>query len=158
MCIVAALNTERAAPARFLSFPRITQTPTAAAAAAVDHAGFAVVRHDFSGSGGSGGGGGGGSSSSSSSSSGGGGGGGNGGRLNGGVHKSTPVITIGGGSSGGGSAGSSSSSSKTGLSRADAARVARALEAAARRHGGDTIHTLFTSNGSPYQNIQGRIM
>lgn len=23
---------------------------------------------------------------------------------------------------------------------------------------GDTIHTLYTSNGSPYQNFQGRIM
>jgi hypothetical protein len=30
----------------------------------------------------------------------------------------------------------------------------------AKRQGlpGDTIHTLYTSNGSPYQNFQGRIM
>jgi hypothetical protein len=52
----------------------------------------------------------------------------------------------------------SSSSSKTGLTRADAARVAKALADAAAKHAGDTIHTLMTSNGSPYQNIQGRIM
>jgi hypothetical protein len=51
-----------------------------------------------------------------------------------------------------------SNSNKTGLTPADAARIAEALKSAARRHKGDTIHTLFTSNGSPYQNIQGRIM
>jgi hypothetical protein len=51
-----------------------------------------------------------------------------------------------------------SSSNKTGLTRDDMRRVSAALEKAGRRHKGDTIHTLFTSNGSPYQNIQGRIM
>lgn len=92
------------------------------------------MRHDFSGSGAGG---------------------------DGGAPHATPVITIGGASpAAGGPARTSrySNSNKTGLTRDDMKRISGALDAAARAHKGDTIHTLFTSNGSPYQNIQGRIM
>jgi hypothetical protein len=107
-----------------------------------------VVRHDFSSSGGG------------PSSSGGGGGGGGGAPP----ISSSGGAPVGGGGASGGSGGriirtsQYSNSNKTGLTRAGKLRVSAAMAKAARRHPGDTIHTLMTSNGSPYQNIQGRIM
>ena len=37
-------------------------------------------------------------------------------------------------------------------------RVPPAVDKHMRSLAGDTVHVLYTSNGSPYQNIQGRIM
>lgn len=51
-----------------------------------------------------------------------------------------------------------STSSATGLSRADAERISQVLKARAAQLPGDSIHAIMTGNGSPYQNIQSRIM
>ena len=51
-----------------------------------------------------------------------------------------------------------SNSNKTGLTTDDIQRISKALDEAAKKHPGDTIHALMTGNGSPYQNIQGRVM
>uniref|UniRef100_A0A383WBI5 Hydroxyproline O-arabinosyltransferase-like domain-containing protein n=1 Tax=Tetradesmus obliquus TaxID=3088 RepID=A0A383WBI5_TETOB len=51
-----------------------------------------------------------------------------------------------------------SRSSTTGLTEADKQRISAALKKRAAELPGDSIHALMTGNGSPYQNIQGRIM
>jgi hypothetical protein len=51
-----------------------------------------------------------------------------------------------------------SRSSQTGLTEADKQRISAALQKRAAELPGDSIHALMTGNGSPYQNIQGRIM
>ncbi|GBF92072.1 hypothetical protein Rsub_04419 [Raphidocelis subcapitata] len=120
-----------------------------------------IVRHDFSGGASSGGASGGASSGAASSGGGSSGGSGAASSSGGGGGASSSGAAAGGGGGGGGGVVRTShysNSNRTGLARADAARIGEALKAAARRHKGDTIHTLFTSNGSPYQNIQGRIM
>jgi hypothetical protein len=51
-----------------------------------------------------------------------------------------------------------SRSSETGLTEADKQRISAALKKRAAELPGDSVHALMTGNGSPYQNIQGRIM
>jgi hypothetical protein len=51
-----------------------------------------------------------------------------------------------------------SNSNTTGLTAADIQRISTALDEASKKHPGDSIHALMTGNGSPYQNIQGRVM
>ncbi|KAF8072854.1 HPAT1 [Scenedesmus sp. PABB004] len=51
-----------------------------------------------------------------------------------------------------------SASNATGLTPADAARISAALTKRAAELPGDSVHALMTGNGSPYQNIQARIM
>jgi hypothetical protein len=51
-----------------------------------------------------------------------------------------------------------STSSATGLTAADAQRISKVLKQRASELPGDSIHALLTGNGSPYQNIQSRIM
>jgi len=48
--------------------------------------------------------------------------------------------------------------SETGLTADDARRISTALKKRAGELPGHSIHALMTGNGSPYQNIQGRIM
>jgi hypothetical protein len=51
-----------------------------------------------------------------------------------------------------------STSSVTGVTKAEAARITAALKKRAAALPGNSIHCLMTGNGSPYQNIQARIM
>lgn len=51
-----------------------------------------------------------------------------------------------------------STSSATGLTKADAERISNVLKKRAAQLPGNSIHVLLTGNGSPYQNIQSRIM
>jgi hypothetical protein len=51
-----------------------------------------------------------------------------------------------------------SSNSETRLTADDARRISAVLKKRAEQLPGDSIHALMTGNGSPYQNIQGRIM
>jgi hypothetical protein len=51
-----------------------------------------------------------------------------------------------------------SNNNNTKLTPEEVKEMSRSLDEAAKKHPGDTIHALMTGNGSPYQNIQGRIM
>ena len=51
-----------------------------------------------------------------------------------------------------------STSSVTGLTKADTERITAAVRLRAASLPGNSIHALMTGNGSPYQNIQARIM
>lgn len=51
-----------------------------------------------------------------------------------------------------------STSSVTGVTKAEAASITAALKKRAGALPGNSIHCLMTGNGSPYQNIQARIM
>lgn len=51
-----------------------------------------------------------------------------------------------------------SNSNITSLTAADKQRISLTLSKRAADLPGDSVHALMTGNGSPYQNIQGRIM
>jgi hypothetical protein len=51
-----------------------------------------------------------------------------------------------------------STSSVTGITKAEAQRITAAIKKRAAALPGNSIHALMTGNGSPYQNIQARIM
>lgn len=51
-----------------------------------------------------------------------------------------------------------STSSVTDVTKAEAERITAALKLRAASLPGNSIHALMTGNGSPYQNIQARIM
>jgi hypothetical protein len=51
-----------------------------------------------------------------------------------------------------------SQSSTTNVGQAEATRIAAILAARAAQLPGNSVHVLMTGNGSPYQNIQSRIM
>jgi hypothetical protein len=51
-----------------------------------------------------------------------------------------------------------STSSVTGVTQAEAQQITKALQQRAAALPGGSIHALMTGNGSPYQNIQARIM
>ncbi|KIY92051.1 hypothetical protein MNEG_15912 [Monoraphidium neglectum] len=163
-------QTDASHPASRLGFDAAPPGPTGQQGEITKH-GFQIVRHDFSSSSFSNGGGSSGSSGGAGGSSGASGSGSGGSQSTGGAPQSSSgdgsggagagAITVGGPAVAAGApvrTSRYSNSNKTALTRSDMKRIGGALQAAARRHGGDTIHTLFTSNGSPYQNIQGRIM
>lgn len=51
-----------------------------------------------------------------------------------------------------------STSSVTGVTKAEAEHITAAIKKRAASLPGNSIHALMTGNGSPYQNIQARIM